>query len=374
MALITQTRWEARRWNAAGIERLDGVPTAVLDCWGVRLRKRWLSAALNAGRSVADGYEFDLSTKARLRWLHRPVDRLGFDWLEGGVLKEQIVLDSLAGVPDPAVFDVLVELPPGVTLHYQPALTQEEIDQGAVRPAPVVGSYAVFDGAGAKLGHIFRPFAETALGQRRWLDLTLSPHALGVVLRIVLDRGVLEALPPAAWPVVIDPTLGYTSIGASTVGVNQDNESAVGSFTSGAAGTMDNVRTYGSNSVPATMGVYADSSTYPGALVGDSAGGNTVAGNWTIQNVSGSIAASTPYWVAFAGGTSPFNMRYDSAALTWKYKGKAYSAGNLSDPFPAGAGQNSNYKLTLYATYTETAAVKPWILGNRSRIYGGGVA
>jgi len=24
MALITQTRWENRRWNAAGIERLDG--------------------------------------------------------------------------------------------------------------------------------------------------------------------------------------------------------------------------------------------------------------------------------------------------------------------------------------------------------------
>lgn len=366
MALITQTRWENRRWNAAGIERLDGVPTAVLDCWGVRLRKRWLSAALNGGRSVADGYEFDLSTKARLQWLHRPLDRLGFDWLEGGILKEQIVLDSFAGVPDPAVFDVLVELPVGVSLHYQPALTQEQINRGDVRPPPVVGSYAVFDPFGAKLGHIFRPFAETATGQRRWLDLMLSPHALGVVLRIVLDRTILAALPPAAWPVVIDPTFGHTSIGASNTGYGYNYIQSSGPHSPASNGDVTSISLYlneqngGAYSI--TMGLWAANGSNPGTLLKDSAGGTFDGGpQWYTQNLDSAqaVVSGTNYWIGSNhnspdSGVAARQYYDDNASFHRMYQAQTYSAGSLiSFSSPGDAGTQ---KCSFYATYTEATS------------------
>lgn len=368
MALITTQRWQSRRWNAAGIERLDGVPTAVLDCWGVRLRKRWLSAALAGGRSVGDGYEFDLSGKARLRWLHRPLDRLGYDWLEGGILKEQIVLDSLAGVPDPAMFDVLIELPPGVQLHYQPALTQEEIGRGAVRPAPVVGSYAVFDGQGAKVGHILRPFAETALGQRRWLDLRLEPHALGIVLRIVLDRAVLVALPPAAWPVTIDPTFGYTSIGGSSgqtgTGYHDTNPYASPATSGTASGISWYFNKHDAGTTEITCGLYTVSSGAPSVRLAVGVKGaipNSPIG-WQTATISYAVSAGTNYHYTFSRQDN-CDCRYDAVGTRY-YGSWTYSSGSLPNPF--GSVSTLGNTISGYVLYEEPATSK-------ARVIGGGI-
>src|SRR3990167_591565 len=104
---------------------------------------------------------------------------------------------------------------------YQPPLTQQEIDEGAVRPDDVVGSYAVYhatkggmnDAAGkeykvGKAFHIYRPFAYDNEGNGVWCDLNIT----GANLTITIPQAFLD---DAVYPVIVDPTFGNTGIGAS---------------------------------------------------------------------------------------------------------------------------------------------------------------
>lgn len=105
---------------------------------------------------------------------------------------------------------------------YQPELTTEEIDQGVSRPVNVVGSYAVYhktkknnkvggkEYRTGKVFHIYRPYAEDATGKREWCELNID-EAQGL-LTVTIPR---QWLNKAAYPVVVDPTFGYTTIGGT---------------------------------------------------------------------------------------------------------------------------------------------------------------
>lgn len=113
----------------------------------------------------------------------------------------------------------------GLNFYYQPALTQEEIDEGASRPDNVIGSYAVYhatqggmnraDGMEYKTGkafHIYRPQATDDTGKQVWCDLHIDTDT--GVLTVTVPQDFLDS---AIYPIVVDPTFGYTSVGASTV-------------------------------------------------------------------------------------------------------------------------------------------------------------
>ena len=119
----------------------------------------------------------------------------------------------------------------GLTAHYQPQLTQEEIDEGAYRPEDVVGSYAVYHATcgqmhkaedaekyqTGKAFHIYRPKVVDANGDWVWGELSLE----GETLSITIDQAWLDS---AVYPVRVDPTFGYVDengdgiVGSSTVG------------------------------------------------------------------------------------------------------------------------------------------------------------
>jgi len=107
-----------------------------------------------------------------------------------------------------------------LNFFYQPELTQEEINEGAERPDNVVGSYAVYHktkknnlvgGKSYKTGkafHIYRPEAVDAGGNKAWCDLHIDESILSVTVpQSFLDKAI--------YPVVVDPTFGYTSVGGS---------------------------------------------------------------------------------------------------------------------------------------------------------------
>jgi hypothetical protein len=113
----------------------------------------------------------------------------------------------------------------GLKFYYQPSLTQEEIDAGAVRPENVVGSYAVYHATrtnmhrsqadaekyrAGKAFHIYRPKAVDSAGNMTWCDLNID-EAKGL-LTVTVPQ---EFLDNAVYPVSIDPTFGYTSVGGS---------------------------------------------------------------------------------------------------------------------------------------------------------------
>jgi len=90
-----------------------------------------------------------------------------------------------------------------------------------LRPVEVVGSYAVYHDSKAggkyqagKVFHVFRPRLTDADGKTAWAEFNADVQQTGV-LTITLPRNFLET---AKYPVVVDPTFGYTSIGASSGG------------------------------------------------------------------------------------------------------------------------------------------------------------
>lgn len=108
-----------------------------------------------------------------------------------------------------------------VEYYYQPELTQKEKDEGAERPEHVIGSYAVYTKTPktnwkggkeykcGKVGHIYRPKIHDSNGKEVWGEMNISNGILTITVpQEFLDRAV--------YPVVVDPTFGYTSRGNSS--------------------------------------------------------------------------------------------------------------------------------------------------------------
>lgn len=133
---------------------------------------------------------------------------------------------------------------------YQPALTQQEIDNGVVRPDNVVGSYAVYhktkgrinDSAGmeykaGKAFHVYRPHVVDDNNNETWGELSLAAG----VLTVSVDQTWLDN---AVYPVIVDPTFGYTTLGGTaqiiTAALTNDQSQRVGiNFTPPSDGTLD---------------------------------------------------------------------------------------------------------------------------------------
>jgi len=166
----------------------------------------------------------------------------------GGVEYELLVYD-------PSVFSLLgntISLPinsTGLKFYYQPPLYKEYGFTGsyqnatffinathvaklihgnwttiAYRPPDVVGSYAVYHESKingkyktGKAFHIYRPKAFDSNGNTVWCNLKID-EAKGL-LKIVIPQDFLDK---AVYPVVIDPTFGYTSAGASAYSFSEN--------------------------------------------------------------------------------------------------------------------------------------------------------
>ena len=142
-----------------------------------------------------------------------------------GNLEWEIVLSA---VPDTNVFTYDIETE-GLDFWYQPELTKDEVGRGYERPDSVVGSYTVYhltksnnmrriigkdttywDYKTGKAFHIYRPLAIDANHDSAWCDLDIDTKTRE--LTITVRQGYLDG---AAYPVSIDPTIGYTTEGSS---------------------------------------------------------------------------------------------------------------------------------------------------------------
>lgn len=142
-----------------------------------------------------------------------PINELGGFEFEI-VLKEKPVSNQI-------VLDIQAQ---GLRFSYQPPLTQEEIDRGDIRPDNVVGSYAVYHATKknnrymtGKAFHIYRPIVEDALGNKSWCSLHIDEYINPKNLTITVPQQFLDE---AVYPVTIDPTFGYTTIGVSTMSIS----------------------------------------------------------------------------------------------------------------------------------------------------------
>jgi len=261
--------------------------------------------------------------------------------------------------PDTNRFDFAIEGAEELDFFYQPALTPEEIELGNVRAENVIGSYAVYHkekegqiegsinyGTG-KAYHIFRPKAIDAKGNEIWAQLSYENGSLSVeVPQAFLDT--------AAYPVRVDPTIGYTSQGASDEvicsGVADYQKAHKASGLAG--GTLTKISNYLKGTDKFTSKVWNSngggtlpvntSPPHTGALT------NIGSGSYTLQETSLTyVFVGAVQWVGVQGweqtGSGPSYIAYDTGGV----------AGETSWDNDIGVWQTGDTKrYSVYGTYT----------------------
>jgi hypothetical protein len=286
---------------------------------------------------------------------------------ENGGLEIEFVLTAK---PDRNVINIPFTKQNAV-LYYQPPLNEElnpadydiltETEAWkdgvlvAQRPENVVGSYAVYhnskkgnDYKTGKICHIYRPKLIDAKGNTAWADFNKDADKTGI-LTITLPQDFLDK---AIYPVTVDPTFGYTSVGGTSGNIFGY---ATATHRANVSGTLTQISIYTNAGSPWHVRVclYQDSSNYPNALIVESASEYGVAGGW--KNISFSQAFTGPVWIGMQHDVPGLMLKYDSGAVACYDAAYTYDA--FPNPYPSGKS-SYNRLWSLYATYTEGATLK----------------
>lgn len=242
---------------------------------------------------------------------------------------------------------------------YQPELTPEEIEEGAERSESVVGSYAVYhktkggmnraDGMEYKVGkafHIYRPKVTDAEGNSTWAELHIDE--VQGLMTISIDPKWLDE---AMYPIVVDPTFGYTSVGATAFGpiwVRYYQAIAPES------GTLDSISMYGRHdfmgtNVSTIVAIYSDSSDAPNSRLQTGSGtmeyGNDA--SWESASMGSYSFSAAKYHLAFENSSGPFRAFYDTGGVS--NTDSSFTLPSIASP----QNTDTDRHYSIYATYTE---------------------
>lgn len=258
----------------------------------------------------------------------------------------------------------------------QPELTQEEIDAGNERPDNVIGSYAVFhayrgvfnrdDGMDYKTGkafHIFRPKITDANGNWIWGELNIDID--NNLLSITIDQNWLNN---AAYPVLVDPTIGYTTKGASSSSVVNNEYYKAYAHIMQEKGTISSItqyiKNYANEQAKFTFFIYDESSSYPNALIAQTSEWTVTSGwdDWKTINTTTNpeLTAGATYYIGNlteegATNQESYYYYYDTAIPS---HGISYQTTDTApaSTFPAGGSENRTSRISIYFTYTASSA------------------
>lgn len=269
---------------------------------------------------------------------------------------------TLDSKPDTNVFTYKIEGAGEFDFFYQPALTQQEIDEGAERPENVEGSYAVYhktkadhrigqtNYATGKAFHIFRPKAIDANGAEVWAELSYADGVLGVTVP-------QKFLDDAAYPVKVDPTFGYTTQGGSTRTRTANGMNGT-RFTSSADITeADSISLYAAfessaGNVKMTITDVSRVLITNGVAPAVAVNGTVNVKSWRTSTYSSkpSITASTDYWLGYVPDVQ-IGVAYDAGTSNYQYNDNSNSYATPTNPSD---GSLFADKYSIYVTYTCT--------------------
>ena len=256
----------------------------------------------------------------------------------------------------------------GVEYFYQPALTEQEIGEGASRPDNVVGSYAVYaktpktnwtggkEYKCGKVGMFYAPEIIDSAGNKVKGDL----HIENGILSVTIPQDFLDKADYTNG-VRVDPTFGYTTAGATSV-ISGAPHGCKFQFTSG--GSITTITSYLREDIPGTVplgnAIYSDVSGTPTTKLAVDSGNATIDGTspaWYTTNLSYSGTASTNYWLAMwaSTGSNGAYYYYDAGSANQR----SFDTSDIST-FEAWRttwvnGGFSARATSIYATYTEPA-------------------
>ena len=353
------------------VELMKDQPKVILSKWNDEVR-------LGVSYNKVDGKGKKVLLSNRIEWKDsKGKEELHAYPIDDSTYEIEVILNEK---PTTNVFDFTIDGVENLDFFYQPELTAEEIAEGASRPENVIGSYAVYHKTKAnhrigdinyttgKAFHIFRPKAIDANGVEVWASLGYSNG----MLRVIVPQSFLDS---ATYPVRVDPTFGYTTIGGTNSSLAVNTVRASQSFSAPENGVLTGISFYCNVCTGTTVlrgALYQDSNK---ALIGNAGlefrQTNPGTGFHKSTMPSNTLVASTVYDIAVWFSTNSWGAVYDSNAsynllrddLTY------HATNNPNDPFVTDSTLTSRV-YSIYATYTASggATVSPKVLINTGQI------
>ena len=315
--------------------------------------KKWKTV-----QKLQDNYEWAVNgRRSDANWFKRE-KRSGFEF--------EVIYEKK---PPTNEIKLTANVPKNVISYVQSEVPRDKMyGENIDRPADVNRSLAVYHSNKkdneykcGKVTHIYRPIAHDSEGHSVFCDFKElaglkdgSEYNLAKGLTIVLPQDFFDT---AAYPITVDPTFGYTTVGASSM---LPIFVIKGTVHTGASGTLDSISFVLKNDTATTATyeglVYRSSD---GTLVGHSANGTTILDkSWRTLSMSGESVSAQDYVLsAWTTGTGAYGgiqyFYYDSTAgKTSKSCGVgAISIDSPPDPI-TWAADESDRQYSIYVTYT----------------------
>lgn len=214
----------------------------------------------------------------------------------------------------------------------------KQVGACAGRPENVVDSFAIYCdkkhnqyGTG-KIGHIYRAEAHDAQGHRTWCQMDYAYGCLTVTIPWAFMND-------ARYPVVVDPTLGYNTIGGTTSSSDTYIDATI--YQMPEPGTVTQFNVYvETNTGNMTCGIYNSTSSSVGgqSRVAQTAGGQIpgIGAEWKAQSISAVLSSGHYYGLAVTVSSPLAGLYYDLVSHARSTQTPySYSDGNLPNPFPA---------------------------------------
>lgn len=299
-----------------------------------------------------------------------------------GSLKWNTVYDDASALPTDGRERYAYESS-GLTWEQIQPLSAEQIAGGISQPDNIAGGWVAYgpksgrylDASGEEIANyetgrfcdVLPPLLIDAEGNQCYGTLEITAGEIIAVLP-------LEWLATAVFPVTLDPEFGFSTSGSSNQAIY--NRTYAHAFKAGSTPEYDGVVSaisfwgnYFNSSENLTVGIYADSSNYPGSLLTNGVApefNSGISESGTVIQLDASftecpsVASGTQYHFGMWGynsgaadGTLLGYVRGDNTAGTRWYKtGQSYSAGTLPNPYPS-SGSAATLKGSIWATYTQ---------------------
>lgn len=255
----------------------------------------------------------------------------------------------------------------GLEFHYQAPPTREEAASGLTRPENALGSYAVYhatrggvvdaygqDYKTGKFCHIYRPKAIDARGAEVWCTLSID-IALGL-LTVTVPKDFLDS---AQYPIRVDPTFGFTSVGVGSTGWQLNGFINMGRYSIPENGTGVSISIFINTSSGGTIAcnMYQDETGSGDLDVALLASGvtATIPGStgWKTVNFTAPPIFTAGTFYRMAGWSdNGNNLNSDSVAGNHLYF-KAIAFGAWPNPSGALTEGGTTERLSIYGTYTQ---------------------
>jgi len=288
---------------------------------------------------------------------------------EDGGLEIELILKEK---PDTNKFEFTIQTKE-LDFFYQPPLTQSEIQtEETVRSENVIGSYAVYhktkgrmnDAAGmeykvGKAFHIYRPKVIDADRNETWGELNIN-EAEGFLI-VTIDQNFLDN---AIYPVIVDPTFGYTSIGA-TSGAAGANFAELAEGTPADSATIDKLTFYaadpgGTADVKGALWVFSSLVLVTNSVSNITANiSSTAAWRDLTYTTAPSVVGGTQYYLGFISDDTSWTRFWDVVANNGFDANSYASPTNLSLPL-----SDTDDRHSVYATYSLGGAGAAVIVGS----------